>query len=160
MSIDAFLKLGDIKGESVAQSYEDAIDVLAWSWGATNSGSVGKGGGGGAGKADFAPLNITKYVDKASPNLIQKLALGKHYPTASLHICKAGDGKQEYLTIEFEEVLVESVSVGGSEGDEFLVENVSLIFGKIKYTYKPQKPDGSLGGAVEAQWNIATNSES
>ena len=160
MSIDAFLKIGDIKGESVAQGYEDAIDVLSWSWGINNSGSVGKGGGGGAGKADFQPLNITKYVDKASPNLIQMLAKGKHFSTASLHICKSGDGKQEYLTIEFEEVLVENVSVGGAEGDERLVENISLIFGKIKYTYKPQKTDGSLGGAVEAQWNIATNSES
>lgn len=158
MSIDAFLKIGDIKGESVAKGYEDSIDVLAWSWGINNSGSVGKGGGGGAGKADFQALNVTKYVDKASPNLIQKLAAGKHFDKASLHVCKSGDGKQEYLTIEFEEVLVENVSVGGAEGDERLVENISLIFAKMKYKYKPQKSDGSLGGEVQAGWDISTNS--
>ena len=49
MAVDMFLKLGDVKGESVDGSHKDEIDVLAWSWGMSQSGTTHMGGGGGSG---------------------------------------------------------------------------------------------------------------
>ncbi len=60
MAIDMFLKLDDIDGESQDDVYEKYIDVLAWSWGASQSGSTHMGGGSGSGKASFQDINITK----------------------------------------------------------------------------------------------------
>ena len=55
MAVDMFLKLGDIKGEAQDKTHKEEIDVLAWSWGASNSGSVfmvdGDGGVGPCSKA-------------------------------------------------------------------------------------------------------------
>ena len=72
---------------------------------------------------------------------------------------KAGEKPVEYLKITMEQVLISSVSTGGSGGEDRLTENVSLNFAKFKFEYTPQKDDGSAGSAVEAHWNIATNSE-
>jgi type VI secretion system secreted protein Hcp len=92
-----FLNMGaNIQGETKdsAQKAAGDIDVLAWSWGASNSGSFHMGGGGGAGKANFQDISITKYLDKSSPALMIALALGSHIPTAKLLVRKAVEGQQ------------------------------------------------------------------
>ena len=58
MAVDVFLKLGDIKGESKDAKHAGEIDVLSWSWGVSQTGTMGVGGGGGAGKANFSDLNF------------------------------------------------------------------------------------------------------
>ena len=45
MAVDMFIKLGDIKGESQDKSHKDEIDVLAWSWGLSQSGTMHLGTG-------------------------------------------------------------------------------------------------------------------
>ena len=47
MATDIFAKLGDIKGESLDAKHKDEIEVLSYSWGVTNAGSMGYGSGGG-----------------------------------------------------------------------------------------------------------------
>jgi type VI secretion system secreted protein Hcp len=46
MASDIFAKIGDIKGESLDSKHKDEIEVLSFSWGVTNSASIGSGGGG------------------------------------------------------------------------------------------------------------------
>ena len=77
MAVDIFIKIGDIKGESMDKAHKDEIDVLNWSWGMAQSGNMHVGGGGGAGKVNIQDLSLTKYVDKASPNLMMHCASGK-----------------------------------------------------------------------------------
>ncbi len=158
MAIDMFLKIDTIKGEATDKTMKESIDVLAWGWGVSNSGTTHMGGGGGAGKANFQDISITKYVDSASHALLGACATGEHFATASLHVRKAGKTQVEYITIEMKEVLVTSVSTGGSGGEDRLTENLSLNFAEVKFTYKPQKPDGSLGDALPFTYNIAENS--
>src|SRR6266508_4265787 len=71
MASDIFAKIGDIKGESLDTKHKDEIEVLAWSWGVTQGGSMAHGGGGGQGKASFQDFHITHNIDKASPNLLK-----------------------------------------------------------------------------------------
>ncbi len=86
------------------------------------------------------------------------MATGEHFPTASLHVRKAGKTQNEYITIEMTEVLVTSVSTGGSGGEDRLTENIALNFAAVKFSYKPQKPDGTLGDALPFTYDIAANS--
>jgi hypothetical protein len=71
MAVDAFLKLGDLKGESPVKGYEDQIQVLSWSWGMSQTGTTHMGTGGGAGKVNVQDMAVTHYVDTASPNIIK-----------------------------------------------------------------------------------------
>jgi type VI secretion system secreted protein Hcp len=56
-----------------------------------------------------------------------------------------------------EEVMVTSVSTGGSGGEDRLTENVTLNFAKVKYEYTPQKADGSGDATVEFAFDVAAN---
>jgi type VI secretion system secreted protein Hcp len=157
MAMDMFIKIGDLKGESRDKTHKEEIDVLAWSWGMSNSGSAHTGGGAGAGKANVQDLSFTKYIDKSSPDLMLACCVGKHYATATLVVRKAGTTPLEYIHIELDEVLVTSVSTGGSGGEDRLTENVTLNFAKVKFSYTPQDATGKGGTAIPMTYDIAQN---
>jgi type VI secretion system secreted protein Hcp len=161
MAVDMFIKIDDIKGESQDKAHEGEIDVLAWSWGMSQSGTMHTGGGGGGGKVSVQDLSFTKYIDKSSSNLAEYCAQGNQYKEAKLTVRKAG-GKEplEYFIITMKDVIVTSISTGGSGGEDRLTENVSLNFALFKTEYQAQKPDGTAdGGKVEFEWDIAANAK-
>lgn len=157
MAVDMFIKIGTIKGESVDHKHGGEIDILAWSWGMSNSGTAHTGGGAGAGKVNVQDLSITKYIDRSSTDLMLAACNGKHFPDAMLTVRKAGEKPLEYLKITLTDVLITSVSTGGSGGEDRLTENVSLNFAKVKVEYTPQKKDGSGDATLSMSWDIAKN---
>jgi type VI secretion system secreted protein Hcp len=158
MAVDAFLKIGDLKGESVAKGFEGQIELLSWSWGMSQSGTTHRGTGGGAGKVNVQDLSIAKYVDTSSPNLVLACCNGKHFPEAVLTLRKAGEKPLDYLIIKMTDVIITSVSSSGSGGDELIVESASLNFAKFTYAYQAQDKSGAKsGGAIEVQYDIAAN---
>lgn len=159
MAVDYFIKLGDIEGESKDHAFSGWIEVLAWSWGMTQSGTMHTGTGGGRGKVSVQDLSFTKMVDKSTPNIMQKACTGKHYPKVELVCRKAGDKPLNYVKLTMEEVIVTSASTGGSQGEEQLTENVSLNFAKYKYEYTPQEATGAAGGAITQTFDIRRNTE-
>lgn len=157
MAVDMFLKLDQLEGEAQDAVHRGSIDVLAWSWGLSNSGTFHFGGGAGAGKVSVQDLSITKYVDRSSPILMGRCSDGNHFAEGRLIVRKTGATPVEYIVLGLTNVLVTSVSTGGSGGEDRLTENVSLNFEKYRYTYTPQLADGSAGGPVEWAWDIAAN---
>lgn len=159
MAVDMFLKIETppIKGEALDDKHKDEIDVLAWSWGLSNSGNAQMGGGAGAGKVNVQDLSITKYVDKASTELFLSTCNGQHHDTVTLVVRKAGTSPVEYIKITMNEVLITSLSTGGSGGEDRLTENVSFNFAKVKFEYTPQKADGKADAALTQTWDIAKN---
>lgn len=161
MAVDMFLKLTDVKGEAQDKAHKEEIDVLAWSWGMSQSGSMHVAGGGGSGKVSVQDLSITKLIDKSSPVLMKYCSSGKQFPEGILTVRKAGgDNPLEYLVITMTDIIVTSVSTGGSGGEDRLTENVSLNFAAVKTEYQPQKPDGSAdGGKIPWEMDIAANEQ-
>ena len=159
MAVDMFIKIGDIKGEAQDKSHMDEIDVLAWSWGMSQSGTTHMGGGGGAGKVNVQDLSFTKYIDKSSPDLMLACCNGKHYPEAVLVVRKAGENPVEYVKIKMENLIISSLSTGGSGGEDRLTENVTLNFGKVTVDYKEQAKTGAAAAAPTMTWNIAENTK-
>ena len=158
MAVDMFIKIGDIEGESSDAVHQKEIDVLSWSWGMSNSGSAHSGTGAGAGKVSVQDLSFTKYVDKASTNMVMACCKGTHFPLATLVIRKAGDSPLEYIKIKLSDVLVTAVSTGASGGQDRLVENVTLNFAKFEMAYQPQNDKGGKeGGELFARYSIAEN---
>jgi len=157
MAVDMFMKIDDIGGESRDKSHPGEIDVLAWSWGASNSGSAHVGGGAGAGKVNVQDLSFTKYIDSSSTALMLACMKGTHYKKADLVVRKAGDKPLEYLKIEMTEVLVSSVSTGGSGGEDRLTENVTINFAAVKVEYFKQDDKGVGKAAGQLNFSIAEN---
>ena len=145
MAQDMFLKIPGVNGESRDDKHKDEIDVLAWSWGMSQSGTVGHGAGAGAGKVAVQDLSLTKFIDLATADLMQACCHGTHFPEAKLTVRKAGESPLEYLIVTMKDVLVSSVSTGGSGGEDRLTENVTLHFAEIKVDYTQQLPAGGTG---------------
>lgn len=121
------------------------FEVLAYSWGASNSGTTHVGGGGGVGRANFQDISLTKFADSTSPVLLRLLATGAHTQRATLTVAsKSGVA----ISLALTNLIVTSVSTGGSAGEESLTENLSLNFSEFEYTV----------GAASFAWDIATNS--
>jgi type VI secretion system secreted protein Hcp len=157
MAVDMFLKCDGLAGESQDDSHKGEIDVLAWSWGASNSGTTHTGGGGGAGKVSVQDISVTKYVDNASTDLLLACCNGKHYSEMILTVRKAGETPLEYIVMTMKDCLISSVSTGGSGGEDRLTENVSINFGSVEISYQEQKPDGGGGAKKRFGWDIAAN---
>ena len=154
-SVDYFLKIEGIDGESTDSMHPGAIEVDSFSWGVSNMGTGGHGGGGGSGKASFQDIHFTSKVSKASPKLMLATATGEHIRQAVLFVRKAGTNQQDYYVVKFEDVLVSSYqsSGGGSSGDT-PTDQFSLNFTKIEFEYKPQKADGTLDAPVKAGYDL------
>jgi type VI secretion system secreted protein Hcp len=160
MALDMFLVIkGEISGETQDKKFagEKGIDILAWSWGMSQSGSFHTGGGGGAGKVNVQDLSVTKWIDKASPTLMLYCSNGDHFAEAKLVIRKAGKVPLEYLTIIMKKVLITSISTGGSGGEDKLTENISFNFAEVEVNYIEQKATGEEGEKPSYKWDIAGN---
>ncbi len=157
-AVDFFLKIDGIDGESTDEKHKGEIDILSFSFGASNAGAHSGGGGGGAGKASFQDMHFTMKMNKATPKLLLACATGEHIKKAVLVTRKAGGKQEEYLKITLSDLLVSSYQTGGSSaGDVMPTEQIALNYSKIELEYKEQKADGTLGGAVKAGYDIKRN---
>ena len=157
MAASIFARIGTIKGESRDAKHKDEIEVLSWSWGVSQTGTMAPRGGGGVGKASFHDFNFTHHIDKASPALMRACATGEHIKDATITVRKAGKGQQEYLVITMTDVLVTSVSMSVSADGDSTAEGVTLAFAKVDLAYMPQKPDGSLDVGIHFTFDLKAN---
>ena len=155
MAVDYFIKFDGIKGESADDKHKDEIDIQSWSWGESNVGAAEHGGGAGAGKVSMQDFHFGMDLNKASVSLMKACATGQHIKEATFTGRKAGKGQQEFLTFKFRDVLISSYQTGTAEDLPF--DQVSFNFVKIEVEYKPQKPDGSLGAAVQFRYDLKTH---
>ena len=163
MAVDIFLELTGVEGEAQDKTMKakKAIDVTAFSWGVSQSGTTHMGKGGGSGKVNVGDIAITKYIDAASPTLLQFCCVGKHIDKGTLTVRKAGGDKDAdpltYIVIEFQELLVSSISTGGSGGEDRFMEQLSLNFREFHYKYELQAATGGSDASKEWKWDVAEN---
>lgn len=151
-AVDMFLKLDGIPGETTDKANVGSVDILAWSEGLSQSGTTHTGGGTGAGKVNVQDIHFTKYLDSTSPVLRQYISSGAIIPRATLTVRRSGDNPQVFFRIEMKNILISSVSAGGSGGEDRLLENISLNFAEVRWTYIQAN-----GAEVSAGWNIPEN---
>jgi type VI secretion system secreted protein Hcp len=159
-AVDYFLIVDGIKGEThdAKMKGKNAIDLESWSWGEAQSGTHGSGGGGGAGKAVAQDFHFVMKVNSASPQIMLACATGEHIKKAELVCRKAGKEQHEFFTVTMSDLLVSSYQTGGSGHSDIVpTEQISLNFAKIEFSYKPQKPDGSLDAAVKGGYDFKAN---
>ncbi len=173
-SVDYFLKIDGIEGESQDSQHKGEIDVLHYHVGGEQTGTHAAGGGGGAGKVQMKDFRFAMKSNKASPKLMLANANGDHIKTAVFTARKAGKTQQDYLKITLSDFLVSSFHHGDAlslanqtaqltgrtsqgELDPIPVDSITLNYSKIEFEYKEQKADGTLGGAVKTGWDVKAN---
>jgi type VI secretion system secreted protein Hcp len=160
MAVDYFLKLDSIQGESADVNHKNEIQLMSFSWGATQVTSVAGTGGSGAGKVDLSDLNIMKHVDKATTPMFKALVTGTHIKTGVLTAVKtgAGAGGKPFLTISLKELFVTSLQISASS--EIPTESVSFSYNEVKHEYSTQNEQGILTTTGSTTYNTKENKTS
>jgi type VI secretion system secreted protein Hcp len=158
MAVDYFLKLDGIEGESQDANFKNTIQLMSWSWGASQVSSVAGTGGSGAGKADLSDFSLMTYFDKATPKFFKSISLGTHIGTGTLSAVKSGAQGKPYLKIDFAEIFVTSVQVSGSS--EVPTVSVSFTYNEIKVDYSVQDEKGNLKSTGPITYNTKENKAS
>lgn len=159
MAFDTFMLPDGVPGESTDDKHAGWIEIYSFSWGASNPVTVGSGTGGmSGGKVSISSFNVMKKTDKASPTLFDYCCRGEHIKKVDVILRKSGGTALEYLTYNFEEVMVESIQWSGSTGgDDAPTESLSLAFGKVTVTYVPQDKAGKGGTKVVKSYSQTEN---
>lgn len=156
---ELFLKLDNVLGESREPGHVGEIDVLSFSFGASQTGVREAGGRASARRSSLSPIAIVKQVDKSSPKLFLACATGVHFKDAVLTISTGGDKPFEYLVITMSDVLISSYQVGTSEGAGPATESISFSYSKIEYRYIPRNDAGEPLQPVVVTFDVLKNKE-
>jgi type VI secretion system secreted protein Hcp len=145
MSVDTFIELEGIEGESRDAGHPGAIDVWRWHWKLHQAPGTLYSANGQAPRATVQDFVFTHGIDRASPNLARYCYLGKHIPTVKVFARKAGG---EFLLFTLEDAMITGVEASG--GGAETTESVSISFVRMKYEYILQDGTGEKNEAVTA----------
>jgi len=127
---DSFVRIPGMPGESKAHGHEGWIDALSFTI------EIDRGLNGG--KANSGTLVLSKYLDKATPQLGQYCTSGRHIREVIIEIRKGGKDSLNYMVYKLQNVTVTSVRAQ-AKGGKRTTEEVTLRFASITWTYTPQK---------------------
>ena len=150
MAVDMFLKIDGLMGGSVDAKHAGEIDILSFSWGIHKTGS----------RPTFEDFQFTMRPDKALPGLELGCASGQHFVKALLSLRNAGTKAPiEFLKYELTEAVCTSAGIELDKTgiDPLPLARASFSFGKVKWTYTEQKPDGSSGASIVGGWDLGKN---
>ncbi len=109
MAVNAYLIIDGRPGPSTSKT--NAIDILSFSFGASQTSVVGSSGGEArAGRANLSDLTIMKVVDKTSPLLFDDCVTGNYLKKVDIIYDKPmGDQQEDYYKIHMENALITSI---------------------------------------------------
>ena len=121
MAVNAYLIIDGRPGPSTSK--QDAIDILSFSFGASQTSTIGVGSSGGesrSGRANLSDVSIMKVVDKTSPLLFDDCVTGNYLKKVDIIYDKPmGDQQEEYYKIHMEDALITSIQHSGSNEKRF-----------------------------------------
>jgi type VI secretion system secreted protein Hcp len=152
----AFLRLGEIQGESTDAKHKGQIDILSFTQSFINSSDFSSGGGGGAGKVQCGAITLMKDIDKSSPLLLKAVATGQHFKDGVISF-ESSNSLTDYYTITLSEVMVSELSQTDAADPNRIFEKLVLNAAAFEFKYMPQTIKGSVGAPVSFKWDCASN---
>jgi type VI secretion system secreted protein Hcp len=157
-SAKLFLELPGIPGESQVVGFENQIELNSFQFGVGNA--VGKAAAGPkmAGEAAFSEIVVTKSLDKATPELMLRVANGAPIPSARLRLTRSSQaGESVVLRYCFTQVRFTSFSQ--SSGGDLPSESLAFQYATIVQSYTQQNAGGGAGNVFTSGWNVLENFE-
>ncbi len=150
-----YLKMGDIKGESVDKDHKDWIDLESVSQGLSRpTGGVNTSRN--KGSVQVGDVVLTKKMDASTAKLIQACCDGTDFDEVLIDLCasQGAGARVPFFQWKLSNVRVTSYNLGGSASDSDLYETMSLNYSKIDWTYDKMGKDAKSQGKVDASWKV------
>ena len=136
--------------------HKNKIQIMSWSWGASQVSSVAGTGGSGAGKAGSVRLqhhDLFRQVDARSSS--SRSVPGTHIKTGTMSAIKSGADGKPYLKVDFKELFVSGLQISGSS--EIPTVSLSFTYNEIKIDYSTQDEKGNLTSTGPVTYNTKEN---
>jgi type VI secretion system secreted protein Hcp len=154
-AFDAYLKIGDIQGESTDAKHPGWIELDSVQWGVGRGISSAVGGNREASAPSISELTLTKRLDKSSPSIFLN-AVGGSPTIATVTLELVHPATQVvFYRITLSNVLVSGQSQSVASGADVPMESVSLNFTKIKMEYFFQDAKGVTTAIPAVGWDLA-----
>ena len=139
--VEMYLAIDSIPSDNETPEHKGQTQVLAWSWGASNSGAGRRdcaspsteGEEARAAGVTMQDISMTKFQDATTAQLLGALVQGKVIKKVVLTVVKPKAKDKPLMRITFENVMISSVSMGGSGGEDRFTENLSFSFEKMRF---------------------------
>jgi len=156
MALSMYLKFSaEITGESPTEKHPGEIEVLGFTWGASNPPVASSGA---AGKVQVLAFHYTARSSRASPLLFKACAAGKHFKDAVFSLARTvGDQEQDFMTWTLQDVLVSAYQISGEQSGPLPVDEVELSFEKVEVEYQLFDANGQPGEVIKAGWDVKSN---
>jgi type VI secretion system secreted protein Hcp len=156
--ISGYMLIDEIKGESLAQEYEEQIDLYNINWTVTQPVQMQHGTGRTQGRSNINQLYVWKFVDAATPYLSQSAMNGTSFATVTVTVVKdSGGEKLPYMIYTLENVTIATYELQGApEGadDQTMREKIGLAFEKVTQKLVVQADDHSAGAEHETVFSV------
>jgi type VI secretion system secreted protein Hcp len=165
-------KSGPFKGSSTDADHKDNIVVVAW-YHAFKQPATGANksafGGLATSMAEHSGLTFTKYFDNASDDVLKACWTGEQLKKCIFHMYRAAGGgntkaSTEYLKIELEKAIISNYQVKGGKQmidgqlqEDMPVEEITLNYKKVTYTFVPTDADGNPGEQMPISHDLGQN---
>ncbi len=159
MTLDAFVRIDGIEGESIDEKHKRWFETLAFKMGVKQiiSPTVSSVGGASAERVDFEDFSFAKELDISSPRLALACAAGTHIDSVTVELCRAGGEKLKFMEYRMSNCIISDIATGGGRG-EFPAEVVHINFGKIEWIYVQQRRNGGgAAGQIAFGWDLERN---
>lgn len=141
-TLDYFLKIDGVQGESLDKTHKGEIDVLSWSWG-TSTGSSG---------LVFDSFAWEQGMDRSFVPLFLDLVNGDPIRSAILTVRRNGTRPFEFFRMTLTDTHMVSLSAAGS-GDTLVVD-AAMDYGAIAMHYCVQNASGSSGPCSDGSFTL------
>lgn len=161
-----FLKFEGLDGECRESGHDGWIQIEGMSHKLmANIDRVAASGSGGhaVGATEHGDFDFSKVLDKASLPIMSKCCAGQSFAKVEVDMMTSTSGSeaapsQRFLGIVMEDVLIASMTYAdGSEKPGRPIENISLNYKKITWTYSPYDDKGNPLGDITKYWDCKAN---
>ena len=160
-NVMGYVKLGDIKGNSMDAKHKDWIEALSISQSVNRNINPTSKPAEALTKSQvhLGAIDLQKNADESSPELVLAVASGQVFPEVTIDLVRVSDGGNEvfYQWVLTDAYLSNYGVHGSAAGSIETMENISICYSTIKWSYKKKDNKGKIKGSVDTGWDIGQN---
>ena len=163
-NVMGYIQLGDIKGNSMDAKHKDWIEALSISQSVNRninptskpSEALTKS------QVHMGAIDVQKNADESSPLLVAAVAGGKVFKKVTIDLVRVSEKGNEvfYQWILTDAYLSNYGLHGSSAGSIETMENISICYSTIQWSYTKKNAKGDPTGSVDAGWDVNSNKKS
>ena len=154
MAVEIFFRIDGLNGGSRNYYHKGWSDVVSWNWTLANADEQGADT-----PASMNTLEVVKRIGMDSPAIMSLFAERRTAAVAEISIVPVvgkREAQQKLLGVVMHDVVVQSITTGGTAEDLVFTEKLTLNFQRVRYEfnqYSDATPDAASGAAETYGFN-------